>query len=219
MKYYKEINMGKIELIIKKMFGKEKIINPIIDSYNYNENRNSFSGGSLDESNVLIVVSSQDIYNSLHNRVSNFGNKVIVETEDNVINRINEIARNSESLIGPFTNIINIIYDMKSTEENKVYEVYKLLQIESNYLIEVVDNGAISTAFISNRDEECKAVESLLKGLSLVLGEHGVIENGLIANKTVDVKDILDVLSYLNSKYGFILTGEVLRLSEDNCNE
>lgn len=219
MKYYKEINMGKIELIIKKMFGKEKIINPIIDPYNYNENRNSFSGGSLDESNVLIVVSSQDIYNSLHNRVSKFGNKVIVETEDNVINRINEIARNSESLIGPFTNIINIIYDMNSTEGNKVYEVYNLLQIESNYLIEVVDKGVISTAFISNVDEECKAVESLLKGLSLVLGEHGVIENGLIANKTVDVKDILEVLSYLNSKYGYILTGEVLRLSEDNFNE
>ena len=49
-------------------------------------------------------------------------------------------------------------------------------------------------------------------------GEHGVIENGLIANKSVQLHDIFNSLSYINSKYGYILAGEVLILSEDKSN-
>ena len=195
--------MGKIRNICKKMFGKEEVINPIIDPYNYNGKQNSFSGGSLEEKNILIVVSCQDTYDSVKEWTSDLGAKVVVEKQENII----DIESSSSTLIGPFTNIINIIY-----------EVYNLLQIESDYLIEVANKGSISTAFISDRNENCKATESLIKGLSLALGEHGVIENGLIANKAVQLHDILNSLSYLNSKYGYILAGEVLILSEDKSN-
>lgn len=206
--------MGKIKNICKKMFGKEEVINPIIDPYNYSGKLNSFSGGSLEEKNILIVVSCQDTYDSVKEWTSDLGARVIVEKQENII----DIESSSSALIGPFTNIINIIYDADSKDNNSVYEVYNLLQIESNYLIEVANKGSISTAFISDRNENCKAVESLIKGLSLVLGEHGVIENGLITNKAVQLYDILNSLSYLNSKYGYILAGEVLILSEDKSN-
>lgn len=206
--------MGKITKIIKKMVGKEEIINPIVDPYNYTGNLNSYSGGSLEEKNILIVVSRQDTYDSVKELACDFKAKVVVEKQEN----ITDIASSSATLIGPFTNIINIIYDVDSQDNNSVYEVYNLLQIESNYLIEVANKGALSTAFISDKNENCKAIESLIKGLSLAIGEHGVIENGLIANKTVKTHDILNSLTYLNSKYGYILAGEVLILSEDKSN-
>lgn len=206
--------MGKITKIIKKMVGKEEIINPIVDPYNYTGNLNSYSGGSLEEKNILIVVSHQDTYDSVKEWACDFEAKVVVEKQENII----DIASSSATLIGPFTNIINIIYDADSQDNNSVYEVYNLLQIESNYLIEVANKGSISTAFISDKNENCKAIESLIKGLSLAIGEHGVIENGLIANKSVQLHDIFNSLSYINSKYGYILAGEVLILSEDKSN-
>lgn len=206
--------MGKITKIIKKMVGKEEIINPIVDPYNYTENLNSYSGGSLEEKNILIVVSRQDTYDSVKEWACDFEAKVVVEKKENII----DIASSSATLIGPFTNIINIIYDADSQDNNSVYEVYNLLQIEINYLIEVANKGSISTAFISDKNENCKAIESLIKGLSLAIGEHGVIENGLIANKSVQLHDIFNSLSYINSKYGYILAGEVLILSEDKSN-
>lgn len=206
--------MGKITKIIKKMVGKEEIINPIVDPYNYTGNLNSYSGGSLEEKNILIVVSRQDTYDSVKEWVSDFEAKVVVEKQENII----DIESSSATLIGPFTNIINIIYDADLQDNNSVYEVYNLLQIESNYLIEVANKGSISTAFISDKNENCKAIESLIKGLSLAIGEHGVIENGLIANKSVQLHDIFNSLSYINSKYGYILAGEVLILSEDKNN-
>lgn len=204
--------MGKIKNICKRMFGKEEIINPVIDPYNYNGKLNSFSGGSLEERNILIVVSCQDAYDSAKEWTSDLEANIVVEKQENII----DIASSSATLIGPFTNIINIIYDANTQDNNSAYEVYSLLQIESNYLIEVANKGTLSTAFISEKNENCKSIESLIKGLSLALGEHGVIENGLIANKTVKIHDILNSLSYLNSKYGYILAGEVLILSEDN---
>lgn len=209
--------MGKIKSICKNIFGKEEIVNPIVDSYIYIGKPNSFSGGSLEEKNILIVVSCQDIYESVDEWASDLGAKVVVETQENIVK--NNIVSSSATLIGPFTNIINIIYDADSKDNDHVYDVYSLLQIESNYLIEVPNKGSISTAFISDKNENCKAVESLIKGLSLALGKHGVIENGLIADKTVQLHDILNSLSYLNSKYGYILAGEVLILSEDKRNE
>lgn len=211
--------MGKIKNICKKMFGKEEVINPIVDPYKYNGKLNSFSGGSLEEKNILIVVSRQDIYELVNEWASDLGVNMVVETRENIVKSKNNIVSSSATLIGPFTNIINIIYDLDVKDNNHVYDVYNLLQIESNYLIEVSNKGSISTAFISDKNENCKAVESLIKGLSLALGEHGVIENGLIANKTVQPHDILNLLSYLNSKYGYILAGEVLILSEDKSNE
>ena len=206
--------MGKITKIIKKMVGKEEIINPIVDPYNYTGNLNSYSGGSLEERNILIVVSCQDAYDSAKEWTSDLEANIVVEKQENII----DIAGSSATLIGPFTNIINIIYDADSQDNNSVYEVYNLLQIESNYLIEVANKGSISTAFISDKNENCKAIESLIKGLSLAIGEHGVIENGLIANKSVQLHDIFNSLSYINSKYGYILAGEVLILSEDKSN-
>ena len=197
------------------MLGKEEIINPIVDPYNYTGKLNSFSGGSLEEKNILIVVSCQDTYDSVKEWASDLGANVIVENQENII----DIASSSATLIGPFTNIINIIKDEDSKGNSIVYDAYNLLQIESNYLVEVANKGSISTAFISDKNENCKAVESLIKGLSLALGGHGVIENGMIANKTVQLQDILNSLSYLNSKYGYILAGEVLILSEDKSNE
>lgn len=208
--------MKKIITACKKLFGKEQIINPVVEPFSYNGNQNSFSGGSLEERNLLIVVSCQDSHNSVQDWASDLGAKVVIETQDKIIN---DISSSSDTLIGPFTNIINIIFDTDSKNSNPVYSTYSLLQIESNYLIEVTNKGVISTAFISENNERCKAVESLIKGLSLALGGHGVIENGLIANNLAQQYDILNTLSYLNSKYGYILAGEVLTMSEDKSDE
>lgn len=206
--------MGKIIKIIEKILGKEEVIAPLVDPYNYTEKLNSYYGGSLVGKNILIVVSNQNSYELVTEWSHGFGTNVVIEKYENLI----DIESSSKVLIGPFTNIINVIYD-DSIDNDSVYNVYNLLQIESDYLIEVANKGSISTAFITDINESGNAVLSLIKGLSWALGKHGIIENGLIADKTVKILDILNSLSYLNSKYGYILAGEVLILAEDKGNE
>lgn len=206
--------MGKILKLCKKLFGKENIVHPIVDQYKYNESCKSTSGGSLEGKNVLVIVSDPKFSDYVRNYYSPLGANMVIDMVNNIMGKgVTEISKSCGALIGPFTNIINIIRASDSSvNDNPVYSVYNLLQIESDYLIEVTKKGIISTAFITDNPDNGKAVESTFKGLSLALGKHDVIENGAIMCSEIQEKDVLDTISYLNSKYGYILAGEVLTM-------
>ena len=59
-----------------------------------------------------------------------------------------------------------------------------------------------------------KNVEMLIRGLSEVLANHGLICNGIIADKNVPLKDIVNSALFLSSKYGQIMSGEVLQMKD-----
>lgn len=213
--------MGKLKKVIKNYFGKEIVVNPMVDQYKYCTESRDYAGGSLQCKNILIITSKNRI-NTVQSIIRRTNLKASFLVFDNIISEdYSSITSVNSDNLGPFTNIVNILEDednVKSTDE-MIKTAYKLLQIESDYLIRKSNHGIISSAFITNDLVLTATIESLIKGLSLALGKHGVIENGLIADKTVQLHDILNSLSYLNSKYGYILAGEVLILSEDKRNE
>ena len=50
----------------------------------------------------------------------------------------------------------------------------------------------------------------LIRGLSEVLSNHGIICNGIVANNNHCLKELLESSVFLSSRYGQIMTGEVL---------
>ena len=52
---YSAIMKQKVIRIIKRLIGHRILVHPIVDANVYDANENSFSGNSLQDSNVLIV--------------------------------------------------------------------------------------------------------------------------------------------------------------------
>lgn len=55
LKMYSAIMKQKVIRIIKRLIGHRILVHPIVDANVYDANENSFSGNSLQDSNVLIV--------------------------------------------------------------------------------------------------------------------------------------------------------------------
>ena len=49
-------------------------------------------------------------------------------------------------------------------------------------------------------------------GLGEAMGNHNIINNGIVASPSVPIKDIVNTAIFMSSKYGQIMTGEVLHL-------
>ena len=212
--------MSKLKKVIKKVIGQEKIVNPMIDQYNYCKEYFGWSGGALQSKNILIVTNI-NVINEVQSLISVENANVSIFSIDKILSEgCSSIASASSDNVGPFTNIINLIKDnSQNTNEEEIVKIsYKLLQIECDYLINKPNCGVISSGIITNNLVMSGTIESLFEGLSLALGRHNIIENGLIADLKTSITDIVNALTYLNSKYGYILAGEVLILSEDKSN-
>ena len=57
-----------------------------------------------------------------------------------------------------------------------------------------------------------KNAEMCIRGLAESLSNHRMICNGIIAGKDVILKAIFDTTVFLSSRYGQIMTGEVLKI-------
>lgn len=196
----------------------------IFDKVVYKERENSFSGGSLSDSNILIVsnksISEDTAIQLLRNE--NVGFNVI--HLNNLMSSSN-ITDASAELIGPFTHIVNVIWYEKTSniESDKcgfnndaMFRIYQWHQEEVDYLVKQSLYGTLCTVFIGNEDIDCavikKNVELLIKGLAESLANHGLICNGIVANQSIPIKDLLCSALFLSSKYGQIMTGEVLHM-------
>ena len=128
--------------------------------------------------------------------------------------------------LGIYDHIINII-EMKSIDrlmtqdqhfnsDDILYSLYRLLQIETDYLVHYNKYATLTTAFKSEKSLEGEIVSSsvshLINGLSKPLSNHGLVENGLTATTAVSDETIINTASVLSSKYGQIMAGETLRL-------
>ena len=86
-----------------------------------------------------------------------------------------------------------------------------------DYLVNLEQYATITTAFVCGTSLDSnvkkKNAEMCIRGLAEVLANHGMICNGIIANRNIELKELLTTSVFLSSRYGQIMTGEVLKLN------
>lgn len=111
----------------------------------------------------------------------------------------------------------HVLYFMDCDGMRTVKNIYQALQRDSLRCIDQDLKGIFSVCVIlSGIEMECeiaaKTLEKMLEGLGEKMAQYGVYVNGVVAAGNVPLLDVIHCGIYLNSKYGRILTGEVLRL-------
>ena len=115
----------------------------------------------------------------------------------------------------PYDHIINIFqYSKKEPILEDISFIYKQLQYEGDYLIDYAKKGCCTTLLFSPDTITLDSISSIVKGLGKAFGSHEVVCNGIVSNKTKEISNIFPIALYMNSKYGQILTGEVLEIME-----
>ena len=215
----------KVMGILKRLFGCRVEKGVIVDPVIYESSHNSFCGGSLADSNLLVVTNGNVDEHEIDSLIQKEKATYSLLSLSSLMER-RHLTDASSELIGPFTHIINVFFEEKSdnllTEEGRykkedgMYRIFQWHQQEVDYLVELSLYSTICTVFIGGEDTDVcvkkKNVEMLIRGLSEVLANHGMICNGIIADKKVPIKDIINSTLFLSSKYGQIMSGEVLQM-------
>lgn len=217
--------MNKIKGLIKKCFLHKESIHPIIDPVPYASICESYSGGSLAESNVLVVtndktLAAKGIENKFAVECASTG--VLYASSDEL--ELKDIVHTGNKLIGPFTHVINVlrfdnpgnILDPDGTfnEKDAMRLAYQWCQAEVDYLVKLPNYATLCMVYIHSGAIDSSVIGSgihhLVSGLAKVLSPHGIICNGVIALSTVPQEAWLSTSAFLNGKYGQVMTGEVL---------
>lgn len=219
--------MNKIKGIIKKCFLHKETIHPIIDPIQYAPIEESYSGGSLSESNVLVVTNDQTlVIESIKKRFSKerASTGILFASTDNL--KLNDIVQAGNELIGPFSHIINVLRFneqenlIKSNgtfnNEDMMRLAYQWCQTEVDYLVKTSYYATLCMVFIHSDSTDSVVIGSgishLISGLAKVLSPHGIICNGVTVMPSVPQDAWLATTVFLSSKYGQIMTGEVLNM-------
>ena len=132
----------------------------------------------------------------------------------------------SGELVGPFDIIINslsvgadeLLFHIDSTENrfDGVKLFYQLSQIESDYFIVHNKAGHLLNICLYKNTVQANVVKASMKnlicGLGVSLGRHGIIVNGITAERSIPREDVIKTGAYLISRYGEVLLGEVMEL-------
>lgn len=211
--------------ILKRIIGHRIEKDVIVDPAIYENNRNSFCGGSLADSNLLVVTNGNVDEQELDSLIQKEKAAYSLLNLSSLMERQHLIDASSK-LVGPFTHIINIVFEENNdnllTEENlcdakyPMYEIFQWHQQEVDYLVGLNQYATICTIYIGGDSTNIcvikKNVEMLIRGLSEALANHGLICNGIVADKNVPINDIINSALFLSSKYGQIMSGEVLQM-------
>lgn len=205
---------------IRKLICHRQYINPIVDENIYQNLEKSYSGGSLSESNLLVVTNipiSEDLICTIQKNEN-----VSVLCINGELSR-EDIVSASKELIGSFTHIVNLYRKDENMslltasgeypKTDDMYRVYQWLQEEVSYLVPLEQYATICTAFISDDSDYSfvlkKNMKMLALSLGVVLANHSIINNGIIASNKVKLVDILQTALFMSSKYGQILGGTI----------
>ena len=207
---------------IKKLIGHRKYIEPIVDPVIYPNLEKSYAGGSLADSNILIV-SNEPIEEGLINEIENNENASISFLYKNDKLSANDIIKSGNTLIGPYNHIINVYKkdgnlpllsetgDYPNSDD--MYKLYQWLQEETDYLVNNKLIGTICTIYIGDDSDYGNVLKKNMEMFALSLGDalanHSIINNGIIANTGVRVRELLNTAVFMSSKYGQILGGAI----------
>ena len=219
--------MNKIKGVIKKILLHKETIHPIVDPVRYASIAKSYSGGSLAESNVLVVTNDQaiaveDIRNRFAEEHASTG--ILFASSDDL--ELNDIVQAGDELIGPFSHIINVLRfnekgnlfkpDGTFNDEDMMRLAYQWCQTEVDYLVRISHYATLCTVFIHSESTDSlvtgSGISHLVSGLAKALSPHGIICNGVMAMPSVPQDAWLPAAIFLSGKYGQIMTGEVLNM-------
>lgn len=204
---------------IKRGFYKLAGINqrkPIIDDYIYSFNSVSYCGGSISDTNFLLVTNLLDTVETKKQILKEGVYLSELDWDDS--NTIETFKQAGNKLIGPFTHIANVFEITNSNEAVQIKYIYQMLQQEADYLIQFAENqiSTVTVVLIETEEDKCvisESIEGLVGGLSEVLGRHGILINGLLIENNIEKQVLGKWLCFLSSKYAHILTGNFLHLT------
>ncbi len=219
--------MDKIKKIIKRCFFHKESISPIIDHVSYASISESYCGGSLAESNVLVVTNDSAIAPvdiRKHFAKEQASVEILFVPSDEL--ELENIVDAGNELIGSFTHIINVLHfnergilvnaDGTFNEEDMMRMAYQWCQVETDYLVRLSCYATLCTVYIHSESTDSIVIGSgithLVLGLAKVLSPHGIICNGMTVSSSVSQAAWLAASCFLSGKYGLILTGEVLNM-------
>lgn len=152
--------------------------------------------------------------NSLENECIQFRTNLNVKSVDMLKEELN---KEGCKIAAAPDKTVHILYFMNCGGMEIVKNVYQTLQKDSLWCIDRDVKGIFSVCIMqSDIDEECeiaaKTLERMLEGLGEKMAQYGIYVNGVVATGSVPLLDVIHCGIFLNSKYGRILTGEILRL-------
>lgn len=112
-----------------------------------------------------------------------------------------------------FINVIALKGNMGKRQE-QFLDLYKICQIESNYYIDNKISGKIVNIVRAFNVEDTEAYYSkcMTEGLGRALGNHAIVVNGMLVSNSVCFETEAIWAVYLLSKYGAIMSGQVVTL-------
>lgn len=195
----------------------------IVDKTIYSNINNSYAGGALAYSNILVVSNMREDHEIWQKRAEteNFDLSFRCNKDSKLTS--DDIVQSSDDLIGPFTHIINIIHKDENNslvlnnsynDEDSLRMLYVWIQQESDYLVDNAKQSTICSIYLGDNSVDSETIkggiEAMIKGLALPLSKHGIVETGIVADSSIQFDKIVNTALYLSSKYGQILTGEVM---------
>lgn len=216
----------KIIKIIKRCIGHRTLIQPIVDTNVYDANENSFSGNSLQDSNVLIVGCDEILVQVAEHYYKNEGCYVSILNQSYRELTLGDIDRAGNVLLGHFDHIVNIItpsvghdlFHASHTYNRRDLErvIYEWLQVESDYLATNLKRSSLHVVLINRPMEYLDVVShsivSMLLGLAKRLLVHGIVANGVVADEDIPVDAVMQSLMFVTGKYGEVIAGEFIDL-------
>ena len=207
---------------MRRFWGRIQYITPIVDKTQYPSILGS-AGGSLYESNVLIVtnITHLDIIKELFEKERCH---LFIIQQDSVLTKEQFLAT-MERMVGKCDHVINLfqfnaalqlLVDEAYNPHDLVSLVYQSLKVETDILIDI-PSATLTTAILGKATIESRIITAILKacveGLGKPLGNHGLISNGVYVNNEDKLDELVKMTIYLSSKYGQILSGQMIELN------
>lgn len=216
----------KIIKLIKKLIGHRILVQPIIDNRIYDNVTDSYSGNSLQSSNVLIISNTTEYVNEISERYKKEGCEVVIIGKEDGNLSLDSIEKARENILGHFDRIVNIIEPCEGSQlmtANDEYNdddlermVYQWMQVEVDYLDKNLTRSFLHVVLIEKDMEYIEvlshSIVNMVRGLAKMLLPHGIICNGVSACMSVPRNAVAKTLMFISSKYGEVIAGEVIQL-------
>ena len=215
--------LGKLKKVVKHLWGKPQYVTPIIDKTKYPSILGS-TGGSLYESNVLVVTNIPQL-DAIRKLLKKERCNLFIIQLDSVLTQ-EKLSASMERMVGKCDHVINLFHlddslqllvGEKYNDNDLVSLVYQSLKVEADALVDS-PYATITTAVLGNATTESKIITATIKacveGLGKPLGNHGLICNGAYVNGEGKFDEMVKMSIYLSSKYGQILAGQMIELSD-----
>lgn len=196
--------------LLRKLFGKPEWVFPLYDAYEYAPNPQSYSGGSLENVTVIVVMSDNISISDVDGLIRQLK---IEQAQIKLLNYnetdLNDLLSTALDRGGPFIRLVNV----DATCDAAIPELYFLNQLEIEALVSREIDSSICNILIENSMTSQSlfiAFKSLIQGLAPKLLTHRIIINGLYFADDNCNECLAKCTPFLLGKYGYALAGEIL---------